>query len=99
MSNETQSDTQGKKFNPTVTAMFDAPNFANKALKGEDGAAFLSAPIDDKAILALDQVQVGSKLLLKKSPKPNKNGGATYYLEVLPPYTGKSATQEIEEGI
>lgn len=97
MSN-TNTGTNGKQFNPTVTAMFDAPNFANKALKGEDGAAFLSAPIDEKAISALDFIEVGSKLLLKKSPKPNKNGGATYYLEVLPPFN-KTATEQIEEGI
>ncbi len=95
----TNTGTNGKQFNPTVTAMFDAPNFANKALKGEDGAAFISSPIDEKALDAVNAIELGSKLLLKKSPKPNKNGGATYYLEVLPPYTGKTATQEIEDGI
>ncbi len=88
-----------KQFNPRVTAMFDSPSFAIKALKGEDGAAFLSAPIDAKGIAAINTVQLGSKLVLKKSDKLNKNGGSTYYLEVLPPYTGKTATQQIEDGI
>jgi hypothetical protein len=103
MSN-TNVGNNGKEFNPTVTAMFDAPNFAKKVFKESgdtEGTAFLSSPIDDKGIAALDHVQLGSKLLLVKSPKLNRNGGATYYLEVLPPYTGgnKTATEQIEDGI
>lgn len=83
MSKETTSD---KKYNATVTRMFDAPKFAAKALKGEEGAAFLSAKLDADSLAALKTVQLGGNLVLKKSPKLNTKGGFTYFLEVLPPY-------------
>lgn len=99
----TKIGANGTTFNPTVTAMFDAPKFANRAFNGEEGAAFLSMPLDDQALTVIKGVKAGEKLLLKKSTKPNKNGGATYYLEILPALGAtvakKSATEQLEDGI
>lgn len=79
----TVTSTQGKQFNPTITAFFDAPKFSKE---GGEGDAFLSANIDAKAFETIQKhVQLGTKLLLRKSPRLNKNGGRTFYLEVLPP--------------
>jgi len=67
-----------KNFNPTVTALFTNAKF------GEGG--LLSAAIDAKGFAAVQQhLQIGSKLVVKKSARPNKNGDATYFLEILPP--------------
>lgn len=92
----------GKQFNPTVTAFFDSPKWGNKAFAGEDNSAFLSASLDDKAIAELQNLRVGNKLLLRKSSKLNKNGGFTFYMEVIPPQDGtftKTAIQQVAEGI
>lgn len=80
--------TQSKKgFNPTITAFFDAPKFGIKDENGEgiEGSAFISAPIDNKAFETLQKhAAIGNKLLLRQARNLNKNGGRTFYLEVLP---------------
>ncbi len=74
-----------KKFNPTITAMFRNEKFGTDAL--------LSANIDAKGFAVVQQqLQIGSKLLIRKSAKPSKNGGETYFLEILPPYEGAANT-------
>jgi len=101
MSNTTQSGKigpNGTAFNPTITAMFEAPKFAARALQGETGAAFLSAPLDAKALTALRNAKEGEKLLLKRSVKLNKSGEPTYFLEVLPVFN-KTFTEQVEDGI
>lgn len=77
-----------RKYNPTITAFFDAPKFS---MKGEDGSpiegtAFISTNIDSKAFEIIQKhVSVSTKLLLRQAVRLNKNGGRTFYLEVLPP--------------
>jgi hypothetical protein len=75
----------GKDFNPTVTTLFNAPKWGSKAFNGEAGAAFLSAPIDDKGFEALKALKPGGKLLARKSPKLDKNGSEYFFLEVIEP--------------
>lgn len=94
MNNDAQND---KKFNPTVTAFFDSPKFAKNVFgKTDPDNAFLSMPLDDKAIEELQKAKKGQRLLLARSARPNKNGGATFFLEILPPYN-KTATEQVEE--
>jgi len=92
----------GKEFNPTVTAFFDAPKFGQDAnentpdqlvsevttknggtFKKEIGTAFLSMPIDAKAFEVIKNVKQGDKFLLRMSRNLNKNGGRTFFLEVI----------------
>lgn len=77
-----------KNYNPTITALFDAPKFGMKDENGNgiEGTAFVSANIDAKAYDILQKhVVIGTKLLVRQSPRLNKNGGRTFYMEVLPP--------------
>jgi hypothetical protein len=100
--NNVKTGNNGKAFNPTVTVFFDSPKWAGKAFSGEDNAAYLSAVLDDKAIKEIQSLREGNKLLLRKSSKLNKNGGFTYYMEVIRPQDGtykKTATEQVEEGI
>lgn len=77
-SNATQKGT--KKFNPTITALFENSKFGEGAL--------LSANIDAKGYEVIQRhLEIGSKLVVRKSPRLSKNGNTTYFLEVLPPLT------------
>ena len=95
-----------KKYNPTIGAFFDAPEFgtdateetldglvsevtvrSGKTFKKELGTAFRSAPIGEDDFQNIQKhLKVGSRLLLRKGSKPNKNGGRTFYLEILPEF-------------
>lgn len=82
-----------KSYNPTITAFFDAIKFGqkNEAGEGIPGTAFVSANIDAKAFEVIQKhIQIGSKLLLRQATRLNKNGGRTFYLEVLPPLADTS---------
>lgn len=58
---------------------------SGKNFKKELGTAFTSAPINEEGFKNIQKhIQIGSKLLLRKAKNPNKNGGRTFYLEVLP---------------
>lgn len=75
---KTTNTTTKTNYNPTVTAFFENQKFGDGAL--------LSATLDAKAFEAVQRhIQIGAKLLIRKSKKENKNGGSTYFLEVLPP--------------
>ena len=77
--------TKQAKYNPTITALFEDSRFGEGALK--------SAQINAEAFQAIQRhIQVGSSLLLRRSSKLNKNGNATYFLEVLPPMEAGTRT-------
>lgn len=79
--------TTKKQYNPSVTAFFDNPKFGEKdeAGNGMEGTAFLSVAIDGDAFTTIQKhIQIGSRLLLRKS---RKAGSKAYFLEVLPPQT------------
>lgn len=91
--NQPAANGAAKKYNPTVTAFFDAPKFGKKDENGQgiEGTAFVSTNIDAKAFETIQKhVQIGTKLLLRESARLNKNGGRTFYLEVLPPLADTS---------
>ncbi len=73
---------------------------AGKTYKKELGTAFTSAPLNADGFSVIQKnIQIGSRLLLRQSRKLNKNGGRTFFLEVLPAdanasYGGKSATND-----
>ncbi|GAC1499926.1 MAG: hypothetical protein NVS1B10_03120 [Candidatus Saccharimonadales bacterium] len=82
-----------KSYNPTITAFFKADNFGMKDEEGNriPNTAFVSANIDAKAYTEIqNHVQLGTKLLLRKAARLNKNGGETWYLEALPPLADNS---------
>ncbi len=87
------TNTTGKKaFNPTITAMFENAKFGEGAL--------LSANIDAKGFEVVQrQLQIGSKLLIRRSPKLSKNGGNTYFLEILPPMAANTPARRDDSGI
>lgn len=69
------------KFNPTITAMFPNDKFGSGAL--------LSAEINSKGFAEVqNHLQVGSKLVLRKSPKKTESGNDCYFLEILAPRDG-----------
>jgi len=77
-----------KSYNPTITRFFSAPKFGMKDEAGNriPGTAFVSANIDAEAFAEIqNHVQLGTKLLLRKAARLNRNGGETWYLEALPP--------------
>jgi len=90
---------QKKAFNPTVTAMFQNAKFG-------DGS-FLSAAIDAKGFEAIQRfMQIGSKLVLRKSKVKASTGNDTYFLEILPPLeagssqsNGRRANTQTDDGI
>lgn len=78
MANENTTQKGNKKFNPTITALFENGKFGVGAL--------LSANINAEGYEVIQRhLQIGSKLLVRKSPRLSKSGGETYFLEVLPP--------------
>lgn len=82
-----------KSYNPTITAFFAADNFGMKDPEGNriPNTAFVSANIDAKAFAEIqNHVQLGTKLLLRKAARLNKNGGETWFLEALPPLADSS---------
>lgn len=84
----TRMTTGDKKYNPTVTAFFSAPKFLLKDTAGNPvpDTAYISAVIDEEAFQVIQKnIQLGTKLLFRQSPRLNRTGGKTYYLEVLPP--------------
>lgn len=92
------ADQFAKKYNPTVTAMFRNEKFGDEAL--------LSVDLDAKGFEAIQKhAQIGVKFLIKKAARLNKNGGATFYLEILPPLAdtsklqGRRATPPAEDDI
>lgn len=90
-----------KKYNPTITAFFDAPKFGIKDELGEgvEGTAFISTNIDAKAFETIQKhVSIGSKLLLRQAQRLNKNGGRTFYLEALPPLANETGYKGARKG-
>lgn len=84
--NTTQNTTR-KAFNPTLTALFENEKFGEGAL--------LSVPIDNIGYEnAQKYFKMGAKLLIRKAAKPNKNGGATYYAEILAPRNTVTQTND-----
>lgn len=77
---------------------------AGKTYKKELGSAFSSAALTAEGFSVIQKnIQIGSRLLLRQSRKLNKNGGRTFFLEVLPAdlnanTSGKSATTN-DDGI
>lgn len=72
---------------------------AGKTYRKELGSAFTSVPISADAFSIIQKhVQVGSRLLLRQSTKLNKNGGRTFFLEVLPADTNASFSGKTTSG-
>lgn len=68
----------GKAFNPTVTALFANDKFGEGSL--------LSANLDAEGFANIQRhVQIGTKFVIKKSPRLSKSGNVTYFMEILPP--------------
>jgi hypothetical protein len=64
---------------------------AGKKYKKELGSAFTSAALTADGFSVIQKnIQIGSRLLLRQSRKLNKNGGRTFFLEVLPADTNAS---------
>lgn len=74
----TNTTRTGKAFNPTVTALFENEKFGEGSL--------LSAAIDANGFKTIQQhIQIGSKLVVRRSKRLSKTGNVTYFMEVLPP--------------
>jgi hypothetical protein len=64
---------------------------SGKTVKKELGTALISGNINEEGFQNLQKhVQVGSRLLLRKSKNLNKNGGRTFFLEVLSEDSGRN---------
>ena len=68
---------------------------AGRTFRKELGSAFTSTQLDAGALSVIQNAKAGDRLLLRQSSKLNKNGGRTFFLEVLAAdanYGGKSST-------
>jgi hypothetical protein len=80
-----ENKSTNKNYNPTVTVLFDNAKFGEGSL--------LSPPIDQEGYDALMQnISIGSRLLLKRSSKIAKNGSTVNFLEILKPLEQSSTT-------
>lgn len=72
---------------------------AGKSYKKELGSAFTSAALTADGFSVIQKnIQIGSRLLLRQSRKLNKNGGRTFFLEVLPADTNASFSGKTTSG-